>query len=111
MDTIQQAAGAVEGDVAAVQTADATSGTVAAAVVGATEVGGVAAQVIDAAAQGATEAADAAPGIEAEAKNMTDSVYSRADTLFSKVKEEIEGLVGLAGSDWHLLKEAIVKHL
>ena len=62
MDTIQQAAGAVEGDVAAVQTADATSGAVAAAVVGATEVGGIAAQVIDSAAAGVTEAANAAPG-------------------------------------------------
>lgn len=99
-DTVQQAAAAVEGDVKAVQTVDATSGVVAAVEVAGTEVAGIAGQAIDAGAEGADSLANEAPVVESE-----------ADGLFAKVKEEIEGLIDLAETDWALLKAAIVKHL
>lgn len=111
MDTIQQAAGAVEGDVAAVKTADLTSGAVAAAVVAGTDVAGIAGQAIDTVAEGAADAAADAPEVEADAKEDGTVAEKDADTLFDKVKTEIEGLVDLAGHEWDLLKAAIAKHL
>lgn len=110
-DTVEQAAAAVEGDVAAVQNADATSGVVAAAAVAGTEVAGLAGQAIDGAAEGAADVAEKAPGIEADAEADAEDVASDADTLFGKVKDEIEGLVDLAGHEWDLLRAAIAKHL
>jgi hypothetical protein len=111
MDTIQQAAASVEGDVSAVQTAAATSGAVAAVAVAGADVAGIAGQAINSAAEGVADLANAAPGAIADVKEDGNVVETDAESLFGKVRDEIEGLVDLAGHEWDLLKAAIAKHL
>ena len=58
------------------------------------------------------EDAQAALGDKGDgADDRADGTDSTAHTLFANVREEIEGLVDLAGHEWDLLKAAIAKHL
>jgi hypothetical protein len=102
MDTIQQAASSVNGDVSSAQAAVATVGA---------EAAGVAGDAVADVAAGASDAATDAETVGEDAKDDENVAASDADTLFGKVKGEIEGLVDLAGHEWDLLKAAITKHL